>query len=264
MATTNIGILFTSFLLLACNTRQNNDASSINFLKQGYNKNTLYVYAVCIYDSTEVKTRDTLGLFCSDVKMMNGQYMMQWEAIQKTEKGYQLASNAPSSLTGILVSDTELYIHPPREGIYRVLQFCPHPLLHQANQASPTTKHWTQELTIGNLWSTEPIFIIDSGTTETFTSKYSVVDTNISDRFSVNALTISKYGITTAKYQYADDSGIVYFKMYPSADMRYEFTLIDIVAGIEGMRFNENFTWQIERKRQARKSLPFHIGNELN
>ena len=260
-AKTSISVLLMPVLLMACEPRSKKDERTLSFLKQGYNKNTLYVYTVSIYDSTTLTARDTLGLFCSDVKMHNGQYMMQWNSIKKTGHGYQLADKAHSSFTGIEVSDTQLYIHPPREGAYRILQFCPHPLLCLPGF---TPKQWTHELTIGSLWRTEPRFDIDSGTSDTFTSKYFIVDSNTSERFVVTALTLSKFGITAARYDYSNDSGLVYFEMIPDSDVRYEFTLIDIARGIEGLRFNKNLTYYIERKRQAREGLPFNISNEVN
>ena len=171
-------LYFFVFCLCSCKSEPvNNSPTYAHF---GYNKLGMFVYSCKIYDSTNrCMSTDTLGLFCNRhfLPDTDSQTFMQWKSIglangQYIVKGF--ANSYPS--TGLELNDTSLFIHPPRFGIYRVLEFCPYPLLN-ARQSS-----WKWELDIGKYWAIDTLYPVEQSVTfyNTYTRKGEVeIETNI-------------------------------------------------------------------------------------
>lgn len=124
----------TSRLLIICSCRQQ-AVEKMNIPAMGYGKSGLFIYRVThLLPGGSILNVDTLALFCSGVAMKDvaGQNASQWKTLTKDTNGkYTLASSyAGNSVSGIIANDTMLFIHPPRYGQYRVLEFCPFPLYY--------------------------------------------------------------------------------------------------------------------------------------
>lgn len=77
-----------------------------------------------------------------------GQYDTSTTQI-KVGFGYD-AHSAPDSFAGVIENNSMLWSHPPRQGIYTVLELSPYPYLKLPVAAG---KQWTWDLTVGDQWN---------------------------------------------------------------------------------------------------------------
>ena len=239
----NLLLLYLVVLCLcSCkSTPVNNSPSYAHF---GYNKIGLFVYSCNIYDSTNrCLSTDTLALFCTGRIMedMDSHTFMQWKTIglangQYIVKGY---SNG-YDFTGLMLDDTLLYIHPPRYGKYKVLEFCPFPLI-QSRQSI-----WKWDLDIGEQWAIDSIYPIKYGATfyNIYTKRGEVeIETNNGKLrcLHVAASSTSIFGQAFSNFYINDQLGLVRFDMQPINKMKHEFTFMNKITSYDSFKFDPEF-----------------------
>ncbi|MBC7553998.1 MAG: hypothetical protein H7257_08465 [Taibaiella sp.] len=235
----------------------------LDFPGMGYSKPNLFVYEVKQTDAAGVLSRiDTLGLFCSDNIMpdVDSQTSCQWALITHKAGGYELCTESPGGdHTGIKTRNLKLFIHPPRHGTFRLLEFCPMPEFYKV----PADSTWFWDLGIGSGWATPPCYPIAD--LDTFHILYKLQDTvaiatmgGPSQCHHFTAVSKSVYGVATGSY-YVNNTGLVAFTLQPACKGSFAFRLIDKVAGIEGMAFNREFTWGYNRTKAIRNTFYGHL-----
>ncbi|MGI4762692.1 MAG: hypothetical protein ACRYF0_18425 [Janthinobacterium lividum] len=89
-------------------------------------------------------SRDTVAITCLG-KYKPGQY-----DTTQLKLGYSYnATSAPSSFPGVLENDSTLWIHPPRDGQYSILELSPFPFIKLPARQG---KRWRWELAVGSHW----------------------------------------------------------------------------------------------------------------
>ncbi len=212
------------------------------FAKEVWNGPGLHIYRVSCTDSAgKLKFRDTLGFFTTDIPFVihsgeTGMFISQWQPLTRTHNGWELAAEYTESYEGYSADDGELFLHPPRTGRYRVLQFCPYPLFRN-EQA------WTWELAIGGLWATPPWYPVKG--VDTFYTTYSSQPTPatamvaVRNSVEVKATTRSVYGKTTAKYYLSYHKGIIAMELHHLNGDIYRLDLIDSRYGADALHHNQ-------------------------
>jgi hypothetical protein len=229
--------------MCGCLPAETHKRSSCN-LFTGYSQPALYVYAVAI-SAAGASVCDTMGLFCTDLAMRNDEgYIMQWNRVKRMGDTYVVPPETEDvSFTSLVADDSMLYIHPPRTGRYRPLQFCPYPYFEIHQSA------WQFTLVAGSLWATDTLVPIPIDATDTFVSNYRLADTmqncygNADDSVVVVARTTSRHGQSTARYCYDAHSGLRNFDVYTWYGTHYHFSLIDKKTGQGNVSFSESLKW---------------------
>ena len=139
------------------------------------------------------------------------------------------------------MSDTLLYIHPPRHNYLKVLELAPYPRFQNPQLAGHT---YTPNLKVEEIWAIDSLFPIKSAALfhEVYRNN-GVVTLNTSfgrlQCWEVIATSSSIFGISTATFYFHKKWGLLkaHYKMPNGSD--FELTLIEKRAGT--MRFNETF-----------------------
>lgn len=210
-------ILLMAFSGCQCTTAANGQKTS---LPHDYNSRRIYLYSVHATDSTgNLKYTDTLGLLCTDRKWRvdSTQNLISWLYLA-TSKG-RLTLNPDvvnNSYTGVISNVTELFLHPPRENRYVILEVCPFPYL-----LFPLTsgKIWTYDLEVGDHYANHAVQWKGN---ELFYSSYKVKgETTISlpagnqRCMQIHATNTSRFGISHADFYYNNLNGMVRLRYKP-------------------------------------------------
>ncbi|MBX2906987.1 MAG: hypothetical protein KF744_13165 [Taibaiella sp.] len=224
---------------------------NLKFKQMGYGEPGLFLYRVTECDAKgKLIHADTLGLYCSAA--LNEQSRMQWQ-VMRTQYG-QLVPDEKSydgSYTINDITDSLLFIHPPRSDRYRILQFCPYPNFVNG------TPHgvWTWEFAIGPIWATPPTYPIKN--VDTFHVRYAynpaksgcAAGGNIM-RYSIAAVSESKYGKATSEFT-INANGLIHWKAIPANGHIFQFYLIKHLRGTAAIASNRQFA-RLNAEREQR------------
>jgi len=232
------------------------------FNGMGYYQPNLFVFDVETKNAANKPIRhDTLGLFCSDIRFItpDSQYMMLWNTLSsdKVGKYHVVNSELINSLTGLGYDDTFLFIHPPRHGFYRILQFCPYPNFFGRSELG---SNWDWTLNIGQQWAIDTLFPVVFE--DTFETKYKL-DSIITRRtvfgdlecYKIIATETSKYGISTGCFYLNNQYGLVNFEFRALDKYVIKFSLIAVLQGMEGIGINKDFIWYVKRGKESRNKM---------
>jgi hypothetical protein len=225
--------IYCLLLITSCAREKGKPLASINFDQVGYTGDNVFIYSVTLKDHNDlVLKRDTLGLFINDktVPKNNWNKLMSWQFVRKTDSTHYdyIEERHDNSVTGIVITDTTLMIHPPRFSYLKNLQHCPYPFFHKPDSIGRT---WHWEFLIGRNWATSVYPIKD---TETFHVNYCFADTlTLSTKFGnllcskITANSTSSFGTSTATYYLNEEYGIVRFAVRDVQLTQYEFELTE-------------------------------------
>ena len=252
------------FTFFSCGRTDKNTHKStedtIVFSGMGYDKLNLYIYKVDEIENGIVLRTDTLGLFCSGIVMKNqdSQSYIEWQFLTRRDNKYAILDFNNTS-TGLKVNDTELYIHPPRFGIYRILQFCPHPEFYNTNLSVP----WHWDLPIGSSWSIANLYPIKD--VDTFRNIYQYVDTaTINTQFGnlfcfhYKASGTSIYGTSYGTYYLNNTFGLVDFRYQTTNNLFFNFKLISKTDNCDSIKINTSLTWFLHH---SNKKTPYDFNS---
>ena len=128
------------------------------------------------------------------------------------------------------------FIHPPRYGRYRLLQFCPFPLYYSGRD------EWTWDMTIGKGWAIDSVYAIDS--TEIFHITYhSDSMVRISTAYGnlpchkITALSTSGFGNTSAAFYFNENLGLMYWHTMTVDGQGFEFKLLEKTGKVDSGSF---------------------------
>jgi hypothetical protein len=213
-----------------------------------YDQYSVRVYALTERDANGLLlNHDTLGLFSSHNIMAHsgGQYMEQWQFLKRAGTYFDVDANRlnPSS-QGTGVSDTALFMHPPRFSYLTVLQFCPYPFFRNMSREGNT---WDWELAIGGAWAIDSLYPLNEGP-ELFKTHYvysgrKSFETYRGTRqcYKVEAVTTSRFGTATATFLLADTSGLVHYEARTTNGLGFEMHMIAKGSDTEIMGANNSF-----------------------
>lgn len=231
---------------------------NVDYRQMGYDKPGLFLYRVTESDvKGKLLHTDTLGLYCS--ASMNGHNHMQWQIMCRRngelvpdEKRYD------GSTTENDITDSLLFIHPPRHDRYRILEFCPFPNFMNG------TPHgvWTWEFAIGPIWATPPTYPIRNVDSFhiIYTSKGDVKVKTAQGMINaslVNGVSKSKYGIAKSVFVMHEKFGIVQWTAVPANGHVFQFDLVKYLPGTAAIAGNRKFAasnTEIERMKKAGSS----------
>ena len=110
-----------------------------------FSKGRKFIYKVThLVPATQRTYRDTVAISCLG-KYRPGQYDTTQSKI-----GYSYdATSLPSSFPGVLENDSILWIHPPRDGQYSILEISPFPFIKLPARKG---QHWRWDLVVGHQW----------------------------------------------------------------------------------------------------------------
>jgi hypothetical protein len=235
-----IGITLPLFYSCSQNRSQ---GKQLSFNKMGYDTINLFVYKVMQSDSMGrlIKT-DTLGLFCTNRSHPNpGQKLAYWQMLTIDGNNKLDVKNYNNTEDGILTTDTELFIHPPRD-YYRILQFCPYPAFKSCGQIGDK---WSWDFNVGHGYAIYPTYPIEAGKTIKITSEYFLKDTATLNTdmgklfcYHVTAKASSKYGVSFASFYINNQYGLIDFEFKPIDKTTLEFKLVNKFHDFYSGKFN--------------------------
>jgi len=222
----------------------------------GYGKAGVFVFRVTQTDGNGRLLRiDTIGLYCTDA--LNERTAMQWQFVSSGKNGEVVPDEKryDGSWTRNEVNDSELFIHPPREDCFRILQLCPYPyFFNNTNNGS-----WTWDFAVGPNWATPPWYPIKK--IDTFHVSYRntgivLMDTHFGklNCHKVTAISKSVFGKSTADYYLTNDLGIVNCTMTAVNGQTFRFELVRKMAGEEALAPNRDFASIQKRRAQERNT----------
>jgi hypothetical protein len=206
-----------------------------------------YIYSLSTDSASHTLAIDTLGLYilAEPVKATGAQGQMQWQHVASHNGKYTTVDSLyQHCLTGVFYDDTSFYIHPPREGKFRILQFSPHPFICFRKSPGDT---WQWDLPICSDWSVEGSYQV-SGVDTSYCNYTNLADTPLhyNGRWLIcnrlKATCESKGRISEATYIYNRGIGILHISISMSASLRYRFSLIEHCAGLECISDNKELT----------------------
>jgi hypothetical protein len=196
-----------------------------------------YVYSISTYRGREETTKDTLALYilAEPKKEWAAQGVMQWQYVKRHDGVYALVDSMyVPYITGAFYNDSMFYIHPPREGKFKILEFSPHPFLRQnvkCKMQNVRGKSWEWVLPIGSAYSVDSAYQVSN--VDTFYSRYVASgDTSLSYRGKsvmcsvVKADCTSKGRSSSAIYIYNPEVGILHMRIKMGNTVAYEMSLI--------------------------------------
>lgn len=229
--------------LLATTSFAGSDETSLRFGRMAYNKPGLFLYNLVQKNAVgRIVSCDTIGLFCSSLRMpyMDSQCRMTWYLLEEDEIQRYKLKDVNNSYTGIGQDDSSLFIHPPRDGRFQVLQFCPYPYFY-SNKSS-----WHWDFKIGSHWGIDSLYPIKEA--DTFRIDYQLAgEKSLINTVSgpiqccyVAAKSTSRFGVARSNFYLDNDKGIVSFEMIPVDGTKYEFSLIQYVNSLDTIHFSKD------------------------
>ncbi|UZR97441.1 hypothetical protein [Chondrinema litorale] len=215
----------TIFILLVCLSAACSNPKKVQDLDLPvYKTNREFLFKASHYNSEgELYFEDTLKFITSDkeVKRYKQQTQSTW-IIYEYDK--------VKSFPGVEENDSSLWIHPPRYGRYKKLEFFPFPMVKY-----PLVKgnNWVWDLNVGNHWSI-PGFIEWEKGNELFSSHYAVEnEANYStsmgdlDCYEIVSKTSSKFKQTSLTALFNKYYGFVKLDYKTIDNERLTFELIE-------------------------------------
>ena len=224
--------------------------TNINYNNALYKNKNTFIYKVAhIGRNLSFLNIDTLGVCCfATISELNNQHMFSWRPFQFRGNSFEYKlQNFSEDCTGVIVSDTCFFIHPPRKEKYKILEFCPMPDFKKKTIGA--TWHW--DFVVGSLWAIPKLYPITS--TDTFHIDYTLVDSTtihlqdsiklnnyfspnavmMSNRsyfcYHISAVSVSRFGKAYGDYYYNNEIGLIYFKLTPVDGSSYEFTFLALI-----------------------------------
>jgi hypothetical protein len=180
---------------------------------------------------------------------------MQWQPVTRRNGNYVLIDSLYQSyVTGTDYNDSMFYIHPPREGKYKILQFAPHPYILFEE---PTNRKWDWKLLIGKLWSLDSMYKIDSVVTSNIVYE-AKSDTAISysgDLINcrvIEASADSKDRLSYARFIYNYSFGLISISVRFENGMAYDMSLIDQCKGLDCIGDNKELMYSHNYRHKQR------------
>ncbi len=201
--------------------------NKLEFKHMGYDKRNVFYFKLSEYNEHDsLVAYDTIGLFCTPDKMeINGQFISSWRFLNLIKGKYITNRKFDfNGYSGIVVTDSLLFIHPDRVDKYTHFQFCPHPYFMN-NTAIGEPIVW--DLVIGNpMYNLPPYYNLDTNYNFHFCYVFSGLD-SVSFKGCVThkyiASSTSKFGVTTANYFLCNEYGLVRMEVYPLDKHKYIF-----------------------------------------
>ena len=213
--------------------------------KANYDLPGVFIYSVTERLPANTTTRtDTLGLFTSGIPFKDVQQLMQWQYLNhdsSTSHRYKIdEARIKHIYTGIGINDSLLFIHPPRSGKFKILQFCPYPYVENGKGVGDS---WDFILEVDSYWRIDSIIPIEG--VDTFTHRYTIQKDTVIDFADsqlhclvIDATNSSVYGTSTARYIFNNDRGLVSYHIRTHNGQEFDFVQIDRLAGIDSIAFN--------------------------
>ncbi len=227
--------LFVLVLLIACSACFHAENEVTKILPFNYNTPNVHVFSVKATTANHcLLYADTLGFVCTNGAdpLNNGFTKTSWVFLSTSGKDhYVLNPNKYSnSWDGTLCSPDSLFMHPLRNGQYRILEISSYPFLLFPLYVG---KKWDWQINVGGQWS--PNKSLAWSGDELFTSKYEVTDTpsvrmpfgNVSC-YHIHAANSSKFGISSAEFYYSFKYGFVKMDYHPLDSTEIAFDLLTI------------------------------------
>ncbi len=177
---------------------------------------------------------DTLGLMCTQYPFKiaygnSGQNSISWVYFSKKNGSYVLNdAKVNNSYTGVKSDAEELFLHPPREMQYTILEICPFPYLHFPLFIG---KKWDWDLEVGDQYC--PSDTIRWKGNEIFSSHYEVTDSTLINLpmgklycYHIHATNTSKLGTSSSDFYYSYKYGMVKLCYKPLDKTNVELNLL--------------------------------------
>lgn len=167
--------------------------------------------------------------------------------------------NYDNSYTINDITDSMLFIHPPRDGKYRILQFCPYPYFINGTPDGV----WNWDFEIGPYWATPPTYPILG--VDTFRISYtycpgqSICTTGNAMTYTIFATSESKYGKATSLFT-INSNGLIHWTAVPGNGHTFRFDLLERVPGAKAIANNPQFAHlNAAREEKIRSTKPTGI-----
>jgi len=226
-------LLSMSIFLIACSACFHAENDALKKLPFNYNLPNVHVFSIkATTASGTMLYADTLGLLCTNTTDQLNSVMTEtsWLFLSTFGNGHYILNpnKYSNSWDGTLCSADTLFMHPPRDEQYRILQICPYPFLQFPLYIG---KKWDWELNVGSQWC--PSKILSWSVDELFTSKYEVIDTpdmqlpfGKATCYHIHATNHSKLGTSSTEFYYSFKYGFVKMDYHPLDSTEIIFDLL--------------------------------------
>jgi hypothetical protein len=190
----------------------------LNFKKSGYHTEKVFIYQVTSHNKV-----DTLALYCSPLQYDNLQYRAEWAFLTlDDQRQWRKDSTRQSTQEGIAVTDSVLFLHPPRFSYLKYTQFLPYPYFeHESTE-------WEWDFNIGKLWEIPGSYPIDSLVTLHISYKSdSQFRSGQPPIYTVEAVSKSLFGTATASFVLEENTGIVSMDFVDHQQRKLSFILLE-------------------------------------
>jgi len=193
-----------------------------NFYEMGYNAEKVFIYVL-----NSENQKNTIGLICTGVPshVNPGQNKALWAYLTIDSSGqWTFDHSKGSTYEDILVSDSTLFIHPPRFNNTRMkrTQFLPYPYIEKYEDA------WEWDFRIGKVWEIPGVYDIDSTAILKIVYKMKATLNSDSEKnmLYVEAISSSIFGVATARFTIKKNIGIVEMQYKDHNNNTVSFTLL--------------------------------------
>ncbi|MDJ1485340.1 hypothetical protein QNI16_32915 [Cytophagaceae bacterium YF14B1] len=229
LLTKKIFFLFSPFLLFYSACRNKTTGSALPVSSVSY-ENPAYTYLPdkkFVFETRRIKDgrllwKDTITLQVFAEKLSNA---------PSQDKITWAYSDQVSVVTGMIQNDTMVWMHPPREGRYKLTELIPFPSIKLPIQ---TGKQWDYQLNVGEHYSDstslewkgdlhfDQAYEIEGA--KAFSSKFGLIDCTV-----VKATGVCKYGKTQLYSLYNNWYGFVYLEGILLNGSSIEIELLDVL-----------------------------------
>jgi hypothetical protein len=148
----------------------------------------------------------------------------------QTVIAYQPSNKESFEMTGIIENEANLWMHPPRDGLFQILELNPFPSIVYPLEVGNT---WEWSLRIGNRWADDRWAVWEGIITNNMT--YEVTNKNITDTqwgnletWNIKAEALSELGKTSMEGVFNDNLGFLDLRFVNIDGSKMDLSLIDV------------------------------------
>lgn len=154
--------------------------------------------------------------------------MINWiPDYDQTLISYQPSNKESFEMTGLIENEANIWMHPPRDGLFRILQLSPYP---SVSYPLETGKEWEWSFQVGSHYGDERWATWDGNIT--ITTTYEITDKQVRETqwgeletWTIEAEAISELGSTSMEAVFNDSLGFLEMNFINIDGSKFEFSL---------------------------------------